>query len=281
MTPATADRARRVGDQQHVGGELALDVVERLEPLPGASRGARRSWRRPSAPGVDRRRVERVDRLAELEHHVVRGVDDVRDRALAGGEEAHLDAVRRRADGHAAHPAADEPRAQVGVADVDGEALARRRARSPPRPRSRACGPARPVAARDLAREAQDRQRVAAVGLDVHVEHDVAVQVRRAGRPSGVSAGRIRMPSPSPVRRSSSPEHSIPLETTPIFSARSMRRLPGSTAPGQRDRDPLAGRDVGRAAHDRQRLAAVAEGHRRQATGGRRAGASRPSAARR
>ena len=34
------------------------------------------------------------------------------------------------------------------------------------------------------------------------------------------------------MRPSSSPEHSIPFETTPIFSVRSIRRLPGSTAPG-------------------------------------------------
>ena len=50
--------------------------------------------------------------------------------------------------------------------------------------------------------------------------------------PSGAVPGRIRIPSPSDVRLSSSPEHSIPFETTPIFSVRSMRRSPGSTAPG-------------------------------------------------
>ena len=40
------------------------------------------------------------------------------------------------------------------------------------------------------------------------------------------------MPSPSAVMRSSSPEHSIPLLVTPIFSVRSIRRPPGRTAPG-------------------------------------------------
>ena len=40
------------------------------------------------------------------------------------------------------------------------------------------------------------------------------------------------MPSASAVRWSSSPEQSMPLLTTPIFSVRSMRRSPGRTAPG-------------------------------------------------
>ena len=35
MTPATPSAPARVGDEQRVGGELALDVVQRLEPLPG------------------------------------------------------------------------------------------------------------------------------------------------------------------------------------------------------------------------------------------------------
>ena len=154
MTPGNADRALGVGDEQHVGRELALDVVEGLEALPGD--GAADDDRGPPVgAGVDRGGIERVDRLAELEHHVVRGVDDVRDGTLARGEQAHLHPVRRRGDGHAAHPAADEARAQVGVADVHREALARRRPavlrhgdlrhpdllrRSPRRPRAPAPG---------------------------------------------------------------------------------------------------------------------------------------------
>jgi hypothetical protein len=54
-----------------------------------------------------------------------------------------------------------------------------------------------------------------------------------SSRPRGVPGGRIRIPSASLVRLSSSPEHSIPFETTPIFSARSIRRPPGRTAPGR------------------------------------------------
>ena len=81
----------------------------------------------------------------------------------------------------------------------------------------------------------------------------------------------MRIPSPSAVSRSSSPEQSIPLLTTPIFSVRSIRRSPGSTAPGQRDRHALADGDVRGPAHDVERLAA-AERHAWSATAGRRAG---------
>ena len=54
-----------------------------------------------------------------------------------------------------------------------------------------------------------------------------------SGRPIGASAGRMRIPSASTVRPSSSPEQSMPLLTTPIFSVRSMCRPPGRTAPGR------------------------------------------------
>ena len=63
------------------------------------------------------------------------------------------------------------------------------------------------------------------------------------------------MPSASAVSPSSSPEQSIPLLTTPIFSVRSIRRSPGRTAPGSATGHPLAGGDVRRAADDLERLA--------------------------
>ena len=86
MTPAMPIAPTGIGDDQRVRIELAGHVVERLEALAG---------RRPADDDpavVDRGRVERVDRLAELDHDVVRGVDDVADRSVAGGQQAHLDA---------------------------------------------------------------------------------------------------------------------------------------------------------------------------------------------
>ena len=78
----------RIGDEQRLRLELALDVIERLHPLALA----READDDPAV--VDGRRVEHVDRLAELEHHVVADVDDVADRSLTGRDEAHLDVVR-------------------------------------------------------------------------------------------------------------------------------------------------------------------------------------------
>ena len=77
-----ADRTLRVGDDQRLRRELAVDVVERLESL-GVARETD-----DDAAGVHRGRVERMDRLAELEHHVIADVDDVADRALPGRQRA-------------------------------------------------------------------------------------------------------------------------------------------------------------------------------------------------
>ena len=50
MTPAMPDRALRVGDEQRLGVELAVDVVERLEALARPRRAGRRSGRRAPPP---------------------------------------------------------------------------------------------------------------------------------------------------------------------------------------------------------------------------------------
>ena len=77
-----------IGDEQGLRLELALDVVERLHALALACEAD------DDPAVVDGGRVEHVDRLAELQHHVVADVDDVADRPLAGRHEAHLDVVR-------------------------------------------------------------------------------------------------------------------------------------------------------------------------------------------
>src|SRR5207248_7795851 len=70
--------------------------------------------------------VEGVDRLAPLDHDVVRGIDDVADRADARGEDAHLDPVGRLSYLDVLDPPADEPRAEALVVDRHGESLADR-----------------------------------------------------------------------------------------------------------------------------------------------------------
>ena len=76
--PGERDRARLVGDHQIVRLEHTLRVVERDEPLP-------RTRAAHDHLAVQRVEVERVQRVPEREHHVVRDVDDVRDRAHARG----------------------------------------------------------------------------------------------------------------------------------------------------------------------------------------------------
>ena len=67
---------------QRVRRQRPLDVVERLELL-AVVRGAD-----DDRAAAHRRRVENVDRLAHLEHHVVARVDRVRDGAHAGRRSA-------------------------------------------------------------------------------------------------------------------------------------------------------------------------------------------------
>src|SRR4029079_16187471 len=113
-----ADRAAGVRDEERVRVERSLNVVERLDLL-ARLRAPDDQTVAAVGPRRDPRCVVRVDRLAELEHHVVARVDDVADRADAGGAEAHLDAIRRRPDRDAAAPAADASRAQARIAHSD------------------------------------------------------------------------------------------------------------------------------------------------------------------
>ena len=93
------DRALRVGDHEVRRAERARLAVERGELLARARARARAPRRRAAS------QVERVQRLAELEQHQVRDVDDVVDRAHARGFEPRCEPVGRRADAHAAHDA--------------------------------------------------------------------------------------------------------------------------------------------------------------------------------
>ena len=80
--PGEPDRALRIGDDQGLGRQRPLNVIERDDPLAF-----------PGRPDDDHaaghgRGVEDVDRLAQLEHHVVARVDGVRDRAHARRRQA-------------------------------------------------------------------------------------------------------------------------------------------------------------------------------------------------
>ena len=221
-------------------------MVERLEPLAGL---------RPTDDDpalVDRGGVERVDGLAQLEHHVVRGVHHVAHGPLAGRQETHLDAVRRRTDLDAAHPAAHEARAQVRIEDVDPEPLGRRSARLGHIGPWQAQRPARGRG--DLACQADDRERVATVRLDVDVEDDLAEELgeRAAER-------RVRRQDEDPLAIGGHPQLFARAEHAVAHDSHLLGALDPPVArqdrAGQGDRDPLAGRDVGRAADDLERFA--------------------------
>ena len=119
------DRPLGVGDHEVVGSELAACAVERDELLPGA-----RAADDDPAAG-ERLSVVRVQRAAEREHHVVRDVDDVRDRAHPRADQPCLQPRRRLADRHVAQNARDEARARFEVVDRDLDSLVAL-ARGPP-----------------------------------------------------------------------------------------------------------------------------------------------------
>ena len=115
--PRERHRAIGVGDHQVGRHELAVDAVEGAEPLSGVGTPY------DDAPAAERRVVERVQRVAEREHHVVRDVDDIRDRAHAGREQARLQPHRRRGDADVLEEASDvAASAQIVDLDLDGAA---------------------------------------------------------------------------------------------------------------------------------------------------------------
>ena len=121
--PGERDRALRVRDHEIGGIELARHTVERRQPL------LLRGPADDDAAAGERVEVERMQRVAEAEHDVVRHVDDVRDRAHACVADARLQPQRRRADRDVAEQAPDVARAAVRVvdADVDGLVVLHRR----------------------------------------------------------------------------------------------------------------------------------------------------------
>ena len=172
------DGAAVVGDHDVALLQRAVDAVEGGHPLAPVR-----------APHLDVAaqlvEVERVQRVAGLQHHVVGDVDEVRDRPHPAGGQADAHRERARPDRQAGHQPGVVARAAGGVADLDVDAtpggqrdvggfarLGDEQARSERR--------------RHLARDADVRQRVGAVGGDVDLQHlveqpDLRRQIRAHG----------------------------------------------------------------------------------------------------
>ena len=131
-------------------------------------------------PAVKQVEVVRVERTAEREHHVVRDVDDVRDRTDAGMPQTRLQPRRRLADLDVAEEAADEAEAACGILDPDPDRLVAVPRRIGPGHRPQLAVQQR----RDLTRDTVDREEIGAIPGRLEVEHLVGerqhIRQRRA-----------------------------------------------------------------------------------------------------
>ena len=247
----------RVGDDEGLGVELAVDVIERDEPFALL----READDDPSL--VDRRGIERVGGLAELEHDGVARVDDVAHRAHAGRQEPHLDAVRRRTDGDAPNGARDEPRAERRLADLHGQRVGDRPAAlgyGGLRPADRGAGDGR-----DLPRQADEAEGVSPVRLDVDVEDGVAEEVAECSPDRGIGLeDEDALGIGRQAQLVAGAEHAV-AQRAHLLCALDPSAA-GQDRAGQGDGHPLARCDVRRPTDDRQWLTiADAHGRERQA----------------
>ena len=108
--PGEPDGTLAVGDHKILGVQRPLDALERAQRF-SRSRPAR------DETALDEVEVVGVERTAEGEHHVVRDVDDVRDRPHARAAEPPLQPERRLTDGDVAKRPPDESEAGLWVVD--------------------------------------------------------------------------------------------------------------------------------------------------------------------
>ena len=254
-----------VGDQQVIRAELVVAAVEQRDRLAGP---------RPAhhdAALIEAVVVERVQRLAHLQHDEVRHVDDVVDRALPGRGQAPLQPLRRGADADAADDRRDVAAADVGVGDLDGRRLRDRR----PLLRVLDLRLAHGLAGqrRHLAGDAEHGEVVGPVGRGRDVEHGLAEHLAQR-RPDGgrvvededalvlIGEAELQLRADHAGR-----DDAADLRPLELAGRAGMRIVEGGAL--QREGDLLPRRDVGRAADDRLgRVAAVVHGGQAEAVGG-------------
>ena len=107
-----------IGDDQVLGGQVALQAVQRGQPLAGA--GAAHDY----GVVLHRAEVEGVERLVVLQHHEIGHVHNVADGTQPGPRQPFLQPLRRRADADAVNDRGGVAVAQVGVGDGNANPLA-------------------------------------------------------------------------------------------------------------------------------------------------------------
>ena len=243
--PGERDRLGCVRDDQVLRLELPVDAVEGPQLL------ARLRAPDDDLAPVKLGEVERVKRVPEREHDVVGDVDDVRDRAHAGGEEPRLQPNRGRAERNLAEEPADVARAAFEVVDLDLDRLLPGRLGVPARQRDKL----QVVERRHLAGDSVDREQVGPVARRLH-EQDVVDErehitersprlgVRQHHDPGVVRAERdLVLGQDHPVR-----------ELAPNLALLELEAV-RQHGPGQRDADGRARPEVPGAADDLARLA--------------------------
>ncbi len=113
--------------------------------------------------------VKRVQRVPQLQHHVVRNVDDVADAGDAGRFEPVFQPFRRRLDFHVSNDPRGEAAAEFRRLDFDFDGVARFRGAFRRFRRNRF--QRKFVNGADLARDSQMAEAVGAIGTDFCVNH--------------------------------------------------------------------------------------------------------------
>ena len=240
-----------VADEQVARGKYALLAVEGDDPF---ALGGVSHLDRIAGELVP---VEGVQGLAELEQHVVGGVDDVGDGALADGEQPPADAVRGRADRDARDQLGAVDRTLLGVFDVD--AHLRRGVGAGLGIGHLGHGQRQVESHGRFPGDAKHAQAVGAVGRDGDVEH-AGVEPERGGQGLAHGAG-FGQDHDAGALALGQAEFGFRADHALGNLAANLALLDGQAA-RQRDADrghghELAGGDVGRAADDGQRCGAA------------------------
>ncbi len=222
-------------------------AVEGLDRLAGPGPAHNEAW------SGQERQVVGVGGLAELEHDVVGGVDDVVDRAHARQQQALCDVAGRRADRDVAQDGHREPRAEVGrLHRRAGHLLHRLAARSGRGGLGQREGQLQPTG--QVAGDPRNAPGIGAVALDGNVEDGVDAETERLHDRRPRLARRLVAedqqagPVVGEAELLARAEHAVGGHAPQL--ALTDLEAPGQDGPDRRQRHPVPHLEVGGAAHD-------------------------------